>query len=86
MRELYHLGREAAYFGEMTMAVEVYGIKATGEAVSKAEDIVYSLPPDSVAAQVTSDMAGEMAARARLRHIRLTETLDAEGLNIIKRH
>ncbi|GEM_PF-6261425 len=84
LRELYHLGTEVAYAEQMAVGVEVHGIKATAEAMSKTEEIVYGLQPDSVAAMVASDQAGEMAARSRIRHGRLAEAYDAEAMNIIR--
>jgi hypothetical protein len=82
---LHYLGVEVTYAEGMAVAIEANGIKASGEAVRSAEEIVYGHSQDSVSGMLTADLAGDMAARARARHARLAETYDAEAMNIIHR-
>lgn len=85
MTELYQLGKESVFTEQMAVGVEVYAIKTATDGVSVAEAIVYAQPQDSVAAMVAADLAGDMAARIRVRHSRLTEVFDAEAMNILHR-
>lgn len=85
VRELHHLGVETHYAEAMAVALEVRGIKASSDAMRKAEDIVYSIPQNTVTAMVAADLASDMASRLRMRHGRLAETYDAEAMNIIHR-
>lgn len=56
LREFENLGREIHYIEAMGMALEVKGIKVSSDAMRKAEEIVYSIPPNSVAALVAAEM------------------------------
>jgi hypothetical protein len=85
MTELYHLGVETVFTEAMAMGFELSGLKATGHAMQKAEQLVAAQPNDSVAAMLTADVAGEIAARLRARHARLAEVLDAEAMNVLHR-
>jgi hypothetical protein len=85
LHELHNLGVEVAYAEEMAVAIEVKGIKAVSDGVRQAENLVYSLPPETVAGMVAADLVSDMTARRRLRHNGLMEVNDAEAMNLIHR-
>src|SRR5207244_4034452 len=69
--EIYYTGMETSFIEQLSLGLELSGLKTAANAMEKAEEIVYALPEDSVAARVTADIAGDMAARMRARHARL---------------
>ena len=83
--EIYHLGVETSFAEQMAIGGELTVIDATADGLGVAEAIVCGHPQDGVAAMVAADLAGDMAARTRVRHARLAEAFDAEVMNIIHR-
>ncbi len=83
--EIHLLGEELAYAEAMALALELRGLKVIGDGMSLAERIVYAHPAETLAGMVAEDLAGELAARSRLRHARLMDLYDADAMDVIRR-